>query len=65
MKLYRVRTTLLTKTSSVTEGTKVYFHHIDKFGTSYFYTLRGTLALTLTKNQRCLVKKSIDKTLYL
>ena len=52
MKLYSVRKTVFTNTSIVTEGTKVYFHHIDKFGTA-----RGTLALTLTKNQMRLVEK--------
>ena len=57
MKLYSVRKTVFTNTSIVTEGTKVYFHHIDKFVTAYFYTLRGTLALTLTKNQMHLVEK--------
>ena len=54
MKLYSVRKTVFTNTSIVTEGTKVYFHHIDKF-----VTARGTLALTLAKNQVRLVEKNI------
>ena len=58
MKLYSVRKTVFTNTSIVTEGTKVYFHHIDKF-----VTARGTLALTLTKNQMRLVEKYIDNDL--
>lgn len=57
MELYRVRKTVLTNTGCITEGTRVYLHHMDKFGTAYFYALRGVLALSLTKNQMRLVEK--------
>jgi hypothetical protein len=42
------------------EGTRVYLHHVDKFGTAYFYTLYDVPALSLRKNQMRLVEKIVD-----
>lgn len=60
MQLYRVRKTVLTNTSCIMEGTRVYLHHVDKFGTAYFYTLYDVPALSLRKNQMRLVEKIVD-----